>query len=133
LPVATTGAATAEIAPEYSLAIPGEIPAPIFALLLRIETTGTYEGQNATLRNWKPGDRVRLRYSSGPSKVKEVLERLRITGSSRAHWPVLEIDGRIAWMRGVEVEPTPGISIEATNLETTVEPSPWQATEKART
>ena len=130
LPVAATGTSAAEIAPEYSLAIPGEIPAPIFALLLRIEATETYVGQNATLRNWKPGDRVRLRYSSGPSKVKEVLERLRITGSSRAHWPVLEIDGRIAWMRGVEVEPTPGISIEATNLETTVEPSPWQATEK---
>jgi len=39
-------------------------------------------------------------------------------------WPVLELDGRIAWMRGVEVEPTPGIRIEATSLENTAEPSP---------
>jgi len=82
------------------------------------------EGQTATLRNWKPGDRIRLRYSSGPSKVKEVLERMRVTGTSRALWPVLELDGRIAWMRGVEVEPTQGIRIEAANLENTAEPSP---------
>jgi tRNA(Ile)-lysidine synthase len=48
--------------------------------------------------------------------VKEVLERLRVTGSSRSQWPVLELDGRIVWMRGVEVEPEPGIRIEAANL-----------------
>ena len=118
LPVAKAGTAAAESAPEYTVAIPGEILAPAFGLRLRIEATGTHEGQTATLRNWKPGDRVRLRYSSGLSKVKEVLERLRVTGSSRALWPVLELDGRIAWMRGVEVEPEPGIRIEATSLET---------------
>jgi tRNA(Ile)-lysidine synthase len=50
---------------------------------------------------------VRLRYSSGPRKVKEVLERLRVTGTERAVWPVLEIGGRIVWMRGVELEPDP--------------------------
>ena len=54
-----------------------------------------------------------LRYSSGPRKVKEVLERLRVTGTSRALWPVLELDGRIVWMRGVELQPEPGIAIEA--------------------
>jgi tRNA(Ile)-lysidine synthase len=67
----------------------------------------------ATLRNWKPGDRVRLRYSSGPRKVKEVLERLKVTGSGRAVWPVLEMDGRIVWMKGVEVEPEQGITVTA--------------------
>jgi tRNA(Ile)-lysidine synthase len=64
-----------------------------------------------TLRNWKPGDRVRLRYSSGPRKVKEVLERLRVTGSSRAVWPVLEVAGKIIWMKGVELEPEQGIVV----------------------
>jgi len=130
LPVAKAGTAAAESAPEYTVAIPGEILAPAFALRLRIEvmeSTGTHEGQTATLRNWKPGDRVRLRHSSGPSKVKEVLERLRVTGSSRAFWPVLELDGRIAWMRGVEVEPEPGIRIEATSLETLGESSPMSS------
>ena len=65
------------------------------------------------LRNWRPGDRVRLRYSSGPRKVKEVLERLKVTGSRRGLWPVLELDGRIIWMQGVEVEPVPGIVVES--------------------
>jgi tRNA(Ile)-lysidine synthase len=119
-----TGAANAELALEYSVTIPGEILAPAYSLRLRIEATGAREGQIATLRNWKPGDRVRLRYSSGPSKVKEVLERLRVTGSRRTLWPVLELDSRIAWMRGIEVEPEPGIHIESTSLETTTEPAP---------
>jgi tRNA(Ile)-lysidine synthase len=54
-----------------------------------------------------------LRYSSMPRKVKEVLERLRVTGSSRAIWPVLEFDGRLIWMRGVELEPEPRLKISA--------------------
>lgn len=124
LPVAKAGVTAAEISPEYSVTIPGEVLAPAFGLRLRIEAAETPEGQTASLRNWKPGDRVRLRYSSGLSKVKEVLERLRVTGSSRALWPVLELDGRIAWMRGVEVEPEPGIRIDASTLEIAAEPSP---------
>jgi tRNA(Ile)-lysidine synthase len=69
------------------------------------------ETPRGTLRNWRPGDRVRLRYSSGPRKVKEVLERLQVTGSSRAVWPVLEVAGKIIWMKGVELEPEQGISV----------------------
>jgi tRNA(Ile)-lysidine synthase len=77
----------------------------------------TSPGSDARLRNWKPGDRVRLHHSGGLRKVKEVLERLRVTGSSRAIWPVLEVDGRIVWMKGVELEPEPGIDVVATSLE----------------
>jgi tRNA(Ile)-lysidine synthase len=69
--------------------------------------------QTATLRNWKPGDRVRLRYSSGLRKVKEVLERKHVTGTERALWPVLEAGGRVVWMKGVELEPEPGLAITA--------------------
>lgn len=67
--------------------------------------------RQAVLRPWKPGDRVRLRHSGGARKVKEVLERLRVFGSARAHWPVLELDGRILWMQAVELEPEPGIEV----------------------
>jgi tRNA(Ile)-lysidine synthase len=74
-------------------------------------------GGTAKLRNWRPGDRVRLRYSGGPRKVKEVLERLRVTGSRRMVWPVLETGGRIVWMRGVELEPEAGIRVVATELD----------------
>jgi tRNA(Ile)-lysidine synthase len=103
------------------VAIPGEIDAPAFGLRLRIafrdevrsaaQASGppngrtSPTGKTAILRNWKPGDRVRLRHSAGPRKVKEVLERLRVTGTDRAVWPVLEIGGQIVWMRGVELEP----------------------------
>jgi len=67
--------------------------------------------RQATLRNWRAGDRVRLRYSNRPHKVKEVLERMKVTGSRRALWPVLELEGRIVWMQGAEVEPEPGIAV----------------------
>jgi tRNA(Ile)-lysidine synthase len=111
------------------LTIPGEVVAAAFGLRLRIEFAGSAvetggplsdagDGKAAKigrLRNWRAGDSVRLRYSSGPRKVKEVLERLRVTGSSRALWPVLEVEGRIVWMKGVELEPE-GIQVEAVPL-----------------
>ena len=127
------GAAGAEkMVPEYSGAIPGEILAPAFDLRLRMdvaaregsaEIRATAPGAVATLRNWKPGDRVRLRYSSGERKVKEVLERLRVTGSGRAIWPVLEVGGRIVWMKGAELEPEKGIAVVAIPLEGAVRES----------
>jgi tRNA(Ile)-lysidine synthase len=123
------GKSTGVQAAPYAVPIPGEIDAPAFGLRLRIEirneasgsaTAGaTPNGHNhppnktATLRNWKPGDRVTLRHSSGPRKVKEVLERLRVTGTDRALWPVLEVDGQIVWMRGVELEHDPRLAISA--------------------
>ena len=119
---AVAGEGAAERIPEYLLPIPGEIEAPVFGLRLRAELSPSEAqlsaaGRSARLRNWKPGDRVRLRHSSGPRKVKEVLERLRVTGTGRALWPVLELDGRIVWMRGVELELEPGIAIAAVPLD----------------
>jgi len=111
---AAHGAGDAAQAVEYTVAIPGQIDAPAFGLRIKIvSASADAPGAAATLRNWKPGDRVRLRYSSGPRKVKEVLERMKVTGTARAVWPVLELQGVIIWMRGVEVEPTPGIAVEA--------------------
>jgi len=135
LPVTSVSTAAAQPAPEYTVAIPGEVAAPAFGLRLRIEridaaaqvadsTERLTAAGVATLRNWKPGDRVRLRHSSAPRKVKEVLERLKVTGSGRALWPVLELDGRIVWMQGVEVEPAPGIRIGIASLDTAMEPAP---------
>jgi tRNA(Ile)-lysidine synthase len=119
LTVEAVSAGAAEAIPEYNSEFPGEIVAPAFGIRLRLEISRTaVEGGSwgpaaprGTLRNWKPGDRVRLRYSSGPRKVKEVLERLRVTGSSRAVWPVLEVAGKIIWMKGVELEPEQGIVV----------------------
>jgi tRNA(Ile)-lysidine synthase len=104
-----------EAPPEYAGTVPGEIDAPAFGVRLRLvvpEGAGG-DGRRVTLRNWRAGDLVTLRYSSGPRKVKEVLERLRVTGTARIVWPVLEMEGRIVWMREVELQPDPGIAIEA--------------------
>jgi tRNA(Ile)-lysidine synthase len=112
---------TAEVPAEYTVDIPGEVVAPAFGLRLRIEAVPSAAppaAPTARLRNWKPGDRVRLRYSNGLRKVKEVLERLKVTGTSRAVWPVLELDGRIVWMQGAELEPDPGVRVVAMPLET---------------
>jgi tRNA(Ile)-lysidine synthase len=104
-------------APVYTVAIPGEIEAPEYGLKLRIEADGASADATATLRAtlrvWRAGDRVRLKHSGGPRKVKEVLERLRVTGSDRARWPVVEIDGEIVWMRGVAVESRYCVSADA--------------------
>ena len=103
----------------YECFVPGELAAPAFACRVRIElnASGANDGpanddpMKAVLRPWKPGDRVRLRYSSGLRKVKEVLERMKVTGTDRTLWPVLEAAGRIVWMRGVEVEPDPALRV----------------------
>ena len=119
------GKSTGVQAALYEVPIPGVIDAPAFGLRLRIDirspaaSGATSNGRNnppdksAVLRNWKPGDRVTLRHSSGPRKVKEVLERLRVTGTDRVLWPVLEVDGQIVWMRGVELAHDPRLAISA--------------------
>ncbi len=112
----------------WTCAIPGEGVSPAFGLrvLIRhVDASGQHDAglrtgvaarasRHARLRAWKPGDRVHLRHSGGPRKVKEVLERLRVSGSARAGWPVLEVDGRIVWMQGIELEPEPGLEIRVT-------------------
>jgi tRNA(Ile)-lysidine synthase len=117
LTLAGVGSGVAGTIPEYHLSVPGEVIAPVFGIRLCIQTGSQPEaGQVATLRNWRPGDRVRVRHSSGPRKVKEVLERLRVTGRNRVVWPVLEIQGQIVWMRGVDLEPDMGIEVAVTDL-----------------
>lgn len=106
-----------EVPKEYAIDVPGELEVPEWAIGIRISVSVTPPAPaHAVLRRWKPGDRVTLRYSSGPRKVKEVLERMHITGSARANWPVLDLDGRILWMQGVQLEPEPGIEVSVNAL-----------------
>jgi tRNA(Ile)-lysidine synthase len=119
-PVAATAGELVEPMARYELVIPGEVVAEAFGLRLRVDLSpsgeASVEAQTALLRTWKPGDRVTLCHSSGPRKVKEVLERMKVTGSERSVWPVLEFRDRIVWMRGVALQPEPGIRIEASPL-----------------
>ncbi len=137
------GLRKAEVASEFCFDVPGEIEAREWGIRVRVGRTGQQPSgaedhidheagaesssaggsgaglmkkARAVLRTWKPGDRVRLRYSGGARKVKEVLERMHVTGTARAHWPVLEFEGRIVWMQGVQVEPELGIEVSVEAL-----------------
>jgi len=118
-------AQSAQAIAEYRVGVPGQVDAPFFGVSLKIGVPGAGDdgapAHSATLRNWRPGDRVRLRYSSGPRKVKEVLEYMRVTGSDRAIWPVLELEGRLIWMQGAELEPEQGLTVTVTPLEPRVQ------------
>jgi tRNA(Ile)-lysidine synthase len=87
--------------PEIVLPVPGEAVAFGFRFL----AISAQPQPDALIRASRPGDRVTLRYSSGPRKIKEVLERLKISAADRAHWPVVSWGGKILWMRGVQLEP----------------------------
>jgi tRNA(Ile)-lysidine synthase len=98
------------LTPEYRFPIPGSVSAPELGVFLDGQPVESGHAEvvcSATLRCWKPGDRVTLVHSRGPKKVKEVLDRLRAEGRRRELWPVVEVAGRIVWMRGVELE-SPG-------------------------
>jgi tRNA(Ile)-lysidine synthase len=92
---------------EVTLPVPGEAE----GFGWRFRASGV--GEAAVVRNWRAGDRVTLRYSSGPRKVKEVLERLKVTGSDRLSWPVVAWQGEIVWMQGAELAPNPRCVITA--------------------
>jgi tRNA(Ile)-lysidine synthase len=118
-----------------SVEIPGKIVAPEWGVRMQIRDAGWAGGSNGrspetpapvrrvVLRPWKPGDRVRLRHSGSPRKVKEVLERMHVSGPARTRWPVLELDGRIIWMQGVELEPEPGIEVLIIQVPRTGDPA----------
>jgi tRNA(Ile)-lysidine synthase len=130
-PTGSSLANSTKVVSEIPVPVPGEVEASVFGLRMRIEAGGPGFDQadahgSARLRPWKPGDRVRLRYSSTPKKVKEVLERMKVIGSDRAFWPVLEFGGRIIWMRGVELE-------QEAALRVIVEPLPFAQSDPERT
>jgi len=99
----SAGPPDAPAGPAYEFVLPGEIRAPEYGVCLRGEAE-TIAAQSAVLRPWRAGDRVTLRHSRGPKKVAEVLDRLHVMGAARTNWPVVESQGEIVWMRGVEVQ-----------------------------
>jgi tRNA(Ile)-lysidine synthase len=102
----------AENLPEYEFSIPGEVSAEAFGFRLIACVSGNPEPASAPakLRVHKAGDRVRIRYSAGLKRIKEVLERRKVPPDQRKKWPVLEWQGEIVWMRNTEVESAAGRS-----------------------
>jgi tRNA(Ile)-lysidine synthase len=90
--------------------IPGE--ASGFGVRLQIGlTAGTIADgvEAATLRSPKAGDRVRIRHSRAAKPLKELFERMQIETEARKSWPVLEWQGRIVWMKGIDIDPEPDV------------------------
>jgi tRNA(Ile)-lysidine synthase len=94
----------------YELRVPGSVDAPAFHARFTASwpekvspPQAAIELPCAHIRAWKPGDRVELSHSRGPKKVKEILNRMRISAEDRAAWPVVTWEGQIIWMRGVMV------------------------------
>lgn len=59
------------------------------------------------LRMPRPGDRVRLRYTSGKKPLKEVFARLHLDSSQRSTWPLIVWRDEVVWMKDVVLEPDP--------------------------
>jgi tRNA(Ile)-lysidine synthase len=102
---------TAEL-PEYELPIPGEIKAEAFGFRLIAQVReNPVLTSSAKLRTHKAGDRVQLRYSGGPKRIKDVLERLKVPLDQRKKWPILEWQGEIVWIRNTAVESSAGAAV----------------------
>jgi len=86
-------------------AVPGETLAAAYGLRVVAEAaSGQHDGNPLTLRVWRAGDRVRLRHTLSDAKVKEVLQRMRLSPDEKSRWPVLVWAGRVVWLQGCEVQ-----------------------------
>lgn len=86
--------------------IPGE--AAGFGVRLRIRMSAGVSAEGvapALLRAPRAGDRVRIRHSRAGKPLKEIFERTNVAADARKTWPLLEWQGRIVWMKDVQVEP----------------------------
>jgi len=99
----SVGGTTADF-PSYTLPVPGEAMAEGFGLMFRATCPQLSPMDAAFIRTPRAGDRVQLRHSRSPKRIKEVFERMHIAAPERQSWPVVEWRGEIVWMQGVELE-----------------------------
>jgi len=103
----------------YSFLVPGEIELPELGLRLRIGRSAVepwmFRGDpnraalagkagRATVRSRRPGDRLRPLGAAGARKLKELLIDRRVPVGERDRLPLLELDGRLAWVPGVAID-----------------------------
>lgn len=106
--------AQSRLAP-VEISVPGETDAPEYGLRITVtrRDDGTMPADSKasltplTLRPPKPGDRVRLRYTSGKKPLKEVFQRLHLDASRRPTWPLIAWRDEVIWMKDVPLEPDP--------------------------
>jgi tRNA(Ile)-lysidine synthase len=98
---------------------PVELPIPgaVEGLGVRLQATLRVPQQEghpapAKLRAPRSGDRVRQRHSRKARPLKDVFERMEVEAERRRNWPLVEWDGRIVWMQGVDVDPEADLPFE---------------------
>ena len=102
----------------YPVTVPGTVQVPelrmtfSFKIVPTAEPGGAYnkDGEvyldehrlsgKLVLRNWRAGDCFRPFGSRKVWKLKELFRQRKIEAGARSHWPVLECDGEIVWVRG---------------------------------
>ncbi len=103
----------------YSFLIPGEVELPELGRRLRIRRSRVEpwmwqgdperaalagEAARATVRNRLPGDRLRPLGAPGARKLKALLIDRQVPPERRDRLPLVELDGRLAWVPGVAID-----------------------------
>jgi len=107
----------------YTCSMPGEIELPELGLRFRLGRVAvapwmrrgeprraafrlpeTTTARSATVRSRRPGDRIRPLGAPGERKLKELLIDRKLPRNRRDRLPLLEIEGRIAWVPGVTID-----------------------------
>lgn len=74
-------------------------------------TAAWFIGEEAVVRGPRPGDRLVPHGGTGHRAVSRLLQEARVERSRRAGWPLVEVDGVLAWVggvcRGSHAEPGP--------------------------
>jgi tRNA(Ile)-lysidine synthase len=60
---------------------------------------GTAALKRLVVRNWEPGDEYQPVGHRSVKKVKELFQESRVLLWERRHWPVLDLNGEIIWVR----------------------------------
>lgn len=60
-------------------------------------------GRQLFIRNWEPGDKLQRAGHQSYEKVKRLFQESRIVLWERRHWPVVECEGEIVWVRRLGV------------------------------
>jgi tRNA(Ile)-lysidine synthase len=106
----------------YTLEIPGELDVPEVSVRMRLcrhavepwmfqgspHRAGLAlpltEGDRVTIRNRRPGDRIRPLGADGSRRLKQVLIDRRVPRPVRERLPLLCVGDRIAWVPGIAIE-----------------------------
>jgi tRNA(Ile)-lysidine synthase len=124
----------------YTLEIPGELDVPELAVRVGLHhrpvepwmLSGSPDraglalpllpGDRVTVRNRRPGDRLRPLGASGSRRLKEILVDRRVPQAQRERIPLLCVEGRIAWVPGVTIDEGFRIRTEAAAWVATLTP-----------